>query len=64
MTKSELIRELKSIHGHLKKARDRAEKVSIKIDVPSYNELYFITQEVEQLLEMSKQDKSYSKENK
>ena len=54
MTKIELIRELKSIHGHLKKALDRSEKVAKKIDVPSHSELYFITQEVEQLLEMAK----------
>lgn len=53
MTKSELIRELKSIYGHLVKARDRAENLSKKIDVPSYTELHFITEEVGQLLELA-----------
>lgn len=58
MTKSEMIKELKSIHGHLKKALDRSEKLAKKIDVPSYTELYFITEEVGQLLEMaSKKEK-------
>lgn len=55
MTKSELVRELKSIHGHLKKALDRSEKVAGKLDLPSYNELYFITQEVEELLRLAKE---------
>ena len=53
MTKSEMIKELKSIHGHLKKALDRSEKLAKKIDVPSYTELYFITEEVGQLLELA-----------
>lgn len=55
MTKSELIRELKSIHGHLKKALDRAEKIAKKIDVPSHAELFFITQQVEELLKLAKE---------
>ncbi len=53
MTKSEMIKELKSIYGHLKKALDRSENLAKKIDVPSYTELYFITEEVGQLLEMA-----------
>ncbi len=53
MTKSEMIKELKSIHGHLKKALDRSEKLAKKIDVPPYTELYFITEEVGQLLELA-----------
>lgn len=55
MTKSEIIKDLKSIHGHLKKALDRSEKVAGKLDLPSYNELYFITQEVEELLRLAKE---------
>lgn len=55
MTKSEIIKDLKSIHGHLKKALDRTEKIAKKIDVPSHAELFFITQEVEQLIEMAKE---------
>lgn len=55
MTKAELVRELKSIHGHLKKALDRTEKIAKKIDVPSHAELFFITQQVEQLIEMAKE---------
>lgn len=55
MTKSELVCELKSIHGHLKKALDRTEKIAKKIDVPSHAELFFITREVEQLIEMAKE---------
>lgn len=32
---------------------DRSEKIAKKIDVPSYTELYFITEELAQLLEMA-----------
>lgn len=53
MTKSEMTKELKSIHGHLKKALDRSEKLAKKVDGPSYTELYFITEEVGKLLEMA-----------
>ena len=55
MTKSELLRELKSIHGHLKKALDRTEKIAKKIDVPSHAELFFITQQVEELIRLAKE---------
>jgi tRNA pseudouridine-54 N-methylase len=55
MTKIEIIKDLKSIHGHLKKALDRTEKIAKKIDVPSHAELFFITQQVEQLIEMTKE---------
>lgn len=55
MTKAELVRELKSIHGHLKKALDRTEKIAKKIDVPSHAELFFITQQVEELLKLAKE---------
>lgn len=55
MTKAELVRELKSIHGHLKKALDRSEKIAKKIDVPSHAELFFITQQLEELLKLAKE---------
>lgn len=57
MTKSEIIKDLKSIHGHLKKAVDRTEKIAKKIDVPSHAELFFITQQVEELLKLAKENK-------
>lgn len=57
MTKSEMIKDLKSIHGHLKKALDRTEKIAKKIDVPSHAELFFITQQVEELLKLAKETK-------
>lgn len=55
MTKSEIIKDLKSIHGHLNKALDRTEKIAKKIDVPSHAELFFITQQVEELLKLAKE---------
>ena len=54
MTRSEVIKDLKFIQGHLKKGLFRANKLATELEIPMHHELEFIVQEVEKLLEMSK----------
>ncbi len=53
-----VVKNLRLMQRDLEKVLKRSEKLAKKIDVPSYTELYFITEEVAQLLEMAtKKDK-------
>jgi len=54
MTRSEIIKDLKSIKGNLTKALDRANKLATELEIPMHHELESIVQEVEKLLEISK----------
>ncbi|MCY1429686.1 hypothetical protein D9M71_456130 [compost metagenome] len=57
MTKKMLLRELESILLNLTRACKKAEKVALKIDVPSLVELEFIKTQVEQLIAIDKGEK-------
>lgn len=48
-----VVKNLRLMQRDLQKVLKRSEKLAKKIDVPSYTELYFITEEVGQLLEMA-----------
>lgn len=48
-----VVKNLRLMQRDLEKVLKRSEKLAKKIDVPSYAELYFITEEVGQLLEMA-----------
>ncbi|MNY63850.1 hypothetical protein D3C86_2008710 [compost metagenome] len=52
-----LLRELESILLNLTRACKKAEKVALKIDVPSLVELEFIKTQVEQLIAIGKGEK-------
>lgn len=54
MTRSEVIKDLKSMKGSLTKALVRANKLATSLDIDMHHELESIVQEVEKLLEMSK----------
>jgi hypothetical protein len=54
MTRSEVIKDLKSIKGNLTKALVRANKLATELEIPMHHELESIVQEVEKLLEISK----------
>lgn len=48
-----VVKNLRLMQRDLEKVLKRSEKLAKKIDVPSYTELYFITEEVGHLLEMA-----------
>lgn len=52
-TKRDILKELESLKKNLDRACKRAENISLKIDLPSFAELFFIRTQVEELIEMA-----------
>lgn len=54
-TKKQILTELIALQKNLDRACKRAENISLKIDLPSFAELFFIRTQVEELIEMAKE---------
>ena len=54
-TKKMILRELEALQKNLDKACDRAERISKKIDIPSFAELFFIKTQLDEIIEMAKE---------
>lgn len=54
-TKKMILRELEALRKNLEKACNRAERISQKIDIPSFAELFFLKTKLEEIIEMAKE---------
>jgi len=54
-TKNMIYRELLSLQKNLEKACNRAERISKKIDIPSFAELFFLKTQLDEIIEMVKE---------
>lgn len=54
-TKKMILRELEALQKNLEKACNRAERISQKIDIPSFSELFFLKTQLEEIIEMAKE---------
>ena len=54
-TKKMILRELEALQKNLDKACNRAERISKKIDIPSFAELFFIKTQLDEIIEMAKE---------
>lgn len=53
-TKKMILNELIALQKNLEKACNRAERISQKIDIPSFAELFFLKTQLEEIIEMAK----------
>ena len=51
-TKKMILRELEALQKNLEKACNRAERISQKIDIPSFAELFFLKTQLDSLIEL------------
>lgn len=54
-TKKMILRELEALQKNLEKACNRAERITQKIDIPSFAELFFLKTQLEEIIEMAKE---------
>lgn len=54
-TKKMILRELEALQKNLEKACNRAERISQKIDIPSFAELFFLKTQLDEIIEMVKE---------
>ena len=55
VTKKMILRELGALQKNLEKACNRAERISQKIDIPSFAELFFIKTQLDEIIDMVKE---------
>ena len=55
-TKKMILRELEALQKNLEKACNRAERISQKIDIPSFAELFFLKTQLEEIIQMAKEN--------
>lgn len=53
-TKKQILAELIALQKNLEKACKRAERISRKIDIPSFAELFFIKTQLDEIIGMAK----------
>lgn len=54
-TKKQILTELIALQKNLDKACNRAERISKKIDIPSFAELFFLKTQLDEIIEMVKE---------
>ena len=54
-TKKMILNELIALQKNLDKACNRAERISNKIDIPSFAELFFLKTQLEEIIQMAKE---------
>lgn len=54
-TRKQIYAELIALQKNLDKACNRAERISKKIDIPSFAELFFLKTQLEEIIQMAKE---------
>lgn len=54
-TRKQIYAELIALQKNLDKACNRAERISQKIDIPSFAELFFLKTQLEEIIQMAKE---------
>ena len=54
-TRKQIYAELIALQKNLDKACNRAERISKKIDIPSFAELFFIKTQLDEIIEIAKE---------